>query len=391
VRGFPPVKQRVRSQRRKEEGFTINLVKLSLFLFLCELCVSVVCKKDSYLLINKMPRYQFEFRPYQRKFVRPLQTNHGTWETREGIIIRLTDDSGKVGWGEIAPISWFGSETFIQAIDFCHQLPNEITSEIIFSIPDNLPACQFGFESAGEGEWGVENGEVSNISPPTCPTSTTPSTPPYSLQFSALLPAGKAALETWESLWQRGYRTFKWKIGVYPIAEELAILDLLVQTLPSSAKLRFDANGGLSYDEAKLWLRTCDELQLLAGTPVIEFIEQPLGIEDFEAMFGLCGYMTKIALDESIATLAQLETFYQQGWQGIYVIKPAIIGSPTRLRSFCQQHQIDAVFSSVFETGIGRQSAIKLAFELSHHNRAIGFGVNHWFADDEETWLKNLW
>ena len=351
-----------------------------------------------------MPHYQFEFRPYQRKFVRPLQTNHGTWETRKGIIIRLTNDSGKIGWGEIAPISWFGSETITQALDFCHQLPNQITSEMIFSIPDNLPACQFGFESAGEGEWEVgnggvgrveeveETGKVSNISPPTLPTLPYSLLPtPHSLPFSALLPAGSSALEAWKSLWQQGYRTFKWKIGVYPVAEELAILDLLMQALPSSAKLRFDANGGLSYDEAQLWLRTCDKLQLLPGIAEIEFIEQPLGIGDFEAMLGLCGYMTKIALDESIATLAQLETCYQQGWQGIYVIKPAIIGSPSRLRHFFGQHQIDAVFSSVFETSIGRQSALELAFELSHHNRAIGFGVNHWFADDEETWLKNLW
>ncbi len=346
-----------------------------------------------------MPRYQFEFRPYQRKFVRPLQTNHGTWETREGIIIRLTNDSGKIGWGEIAPISWFGSETFTQALDFCYQLSNEITSEMIFSIPDNLPACQFGFESAmgdrGEGETGGTRG---NIVSPISPSSPSPPLPtPYSLKFSALLPAGSSALETWESLWQQGYRTFKWKIGVYPIAEELAVLDLLMQALPKEAKLRFDANGGLSYDEAKLWLRTCDQLQLLPGVSVVEFIEQPLGVCDFEAMLELGDrYITKIALDESIATLAQLETCCQKGWCGIFVIKPGIIGSPSRLRYFFQknqfqQHPIDAVFSSVFETSIGRQSSLQLASELSHHDRAVGFGVNHWFTDNDETWLKNLW
>ncbi len=334
-----------------------------------------------------MSHYQFEFRPYQRKFIRPLETNHGRWETREGIIIRLTSDRG-IGWGEIAPISWFGSETFTQALDFCHQLSNQITSEIIFSIPDNLPACQFGFESAigdrGEEETG---GKRRNIVSPTSPSTHLP----HSLQLSALLPAGSSALEAWESLWQQGYRTFKWKIGVYPVAEELAILDLLMQVLPREAKLRFDANGGLNYDKAQLWLRTCDEFQLLPGIAGIEFIEQPLGVEDFETMLGLRGHITKIALDESIATLAQLKTCYQQGWQGIYIIKPAIIGSPSRLRHFLQQHTIDCVFSSVFETSIGRQSALQLAFELSHRNRAIGFGVNHWFAEEEETWLKNLW
>ncbi|PLZ17658.1 o-succinylbenzoate synthase, partial [Fischerella thermalis WC341] len=92
--------------------------------------------------------YQFDFRPYRRKFVRGVATSHGVWEIREGIILRLTDETNKVGWGEIAPISWFGSETLAQAWDFCCHLPQEITEETIFSIPDQLPACQFGFESA---------------------------------------------------------------------------------------------------------------------------------------------------------------------------------------------------------------------------------------------------
>jgi len=47
------------------------------------------------------------------------------------------------------------------------------------------------------------------------------------------------------------------------------------------------------------------------------------------------------------------------------VIKAAIAGSPSRLRQFCREHEIDAVFSSVFETAIGTQAALKLAVELS--------------------------
>jgi 1,4-dihydroxy-2-naphthoate octaprenyltransferase len=101
---------------------------------------------------------QFEFRPYRRRFKPPLQTSHGTWDVRDGIILCLTAETGS-SCGEIAPISWFGSETIEQALDFCRQLPAEITGETIFSIPDNLPACQFGFESAwegarGQGTWG---------------------------------------------------------------------------------------------------------------------------------------------------------------------------------------------------------------------------------------------
>jgi O-succinylbenzoate synthase len=102
-------------------------------------------------------------------------------------------------------------------------------------------------------------------------------------------------------------------------------------------------------------------------------------------------YATAIALDESVATLAQLEACYQQGWRGIFVIKPSIAGSPKRLRQFCQANKIDAVFSSVFETVVGRQAVLRLASELANNNRAVGFGVNHWFEQDEETWLEQLW
>jgi len=44
------------------------------------------------------------------------------------------------------------------------------------------------------------------------------------------------------------------------------------------------------------------------------------------------------------------------------VIKAAIAGSPSRLRQFCREHEIDAVFSSVFETV---HKLLKLAVELS--------------------------
>ncbi|MBE9053806.1 o-succinylbenzoate synthase, partial [Nostocales cyanobacterium LEGE 11386] len=197
-----------------------------------------------------------------------------------------------------------------------------------------------------------------------------------SLTYSGLLAAGEAALNQWEILWQQGFRTFKWKIGVDVIAQELAIFDLLIHSLPASTKLRLDANGGLSYEEANLWLQTCENFQAN-----IEFLEQPLPVEQFPQMLALSThYETAIALDESVATLHQLKYCFQQGWRDIFVIKPAIAGSPSRLRQFCQQHEIDAVFSSVFETAIGRLAALQLAAELSRNNRAVGFGTNHFFC-----------
>ncbi len=342
-------------------------------------------------------QYRFEFRPYQQRFVRSLFTSHGTWDVREGIILRLRDETGKIGWGEIAPINAFGSETLEQALEFCHELPEEITQETIFSIPDKLPACQFGFESAWEinrqDEPALQEGFAVSAQPNGFPPQATGVAKNAKFFcYSGLLPAGEAALEAWQKLWNEGYRTFKWKIAVYPIVQELEILKLLTQTLPASAKLRLDANGGLKLKEANLWLRACDNIKANDQLSLeIEFIEQPLSVDQFEAMLELShDYKTAIALDESVATLNQLATCFKQGWRGIFVIKPGIVGSPSRLRQFCQQHKIDAVFSSVFETAIGRQAALQLAAELSQANRAVGFGVNHWFAQ-EETLPEDLW
>ncbi|MBK1990429.1 o-succinylbenzoate synthase [Sphaerospermopsis aphanizomenoides BCCUSP55] len=315
-------------------------------------------------------KYQFSFRPISQKFTRPVITNHGIWEIRESIIIRLVDVTGKVSWGEISPIHWFGTETLKQALDFCSQLATEITPEIIFAIPDKLPACQFGFESALDN-FG-EKHEFINY---------------QNLTYSGLLPAGEAALNQWEILWEQGYKTFKWKIGVDEISQELHIFNSLIYNLPNSAKLRLDANGGLSYEEANLWLKICDNFK-----NQIEFIEQPLSVDKFPEMQELSSfYNTQIALDESVATLQQLEYCYNQGWQGIFVIKPGIVGSPSRLRKFCQQHNLDVVFSSVFETAIGREAALKLAAQLSKNNRAVGFGINHYFTEKDSNWLESLW
>ncbi len=302
---------------------------------------------------------RFEYRSYRRSFRQPLQTSHGLWTVREGIILRLVDDAGYVSFGEIAPLSWFGSETFEEAIEFCQQLPEVIGVDTITTVPAHLPACQVGFESAQE-MLGAE-----------LPQSLT-------LAHSALLPTGYAALDHWQDLWTQGYRTFKWKIGVADLDHELQIFDQLVQSLPVDACLRLDANAGLTYSQAERWLQHCDSLN--KGT--LEFLEQPLAVSQFDQMQTLGEtYSTPLAIDESVATLDQLRDCYQKGWRGIFVIKPAIVGSPSQLRKFCQETAIDAVFSSVFETTIGQQAGLRLAAELSLKSRAVGYGTSHWFEE----------
>jgi o-succinylbenzoate synthase len=302
--------------------------------------------------------FKFQFKLYQNNFKQPLQTHHGIWELREGIIISLTNSEGITTRGEIAPLPWFGSETMAQAVAFCQQLGHATTKEAILTIPDHLPCCQFALESAFL---------ALDLEP-------TNENYPQDLDFCYLLPSGAEALTVWQDLYQaHGATTFKWKIGVLTLSEEIKILKQLTTDLPSQVKLRLDANGGLNLAQAQQLLSVTDSLQS------IEFIEQPLPPDDFANMLQLSQeHTTLLALDESVASFSQLEQADEQGWGGVYVIKAAIMGFPTRLRQFCQNHALDVVFSSVLETEVGREAVLKLIRQL-HHPRAIGFGIQHLF------------
>jgi o-succinylbenzoate synthase len=305
---------------------------------------------------------------------------------REGAIVTLTDSDGNVGRGEIATLEWFGTESLGEAIEFCAGLQGEITTEQIFGIPDRFPCCQFGFESAIEGLSACGNVGDPPKSPLKRGTLNSSHVPPFlrgargdqdskrSPSIATLLPTGKQALDSWQPHYDRGDLTFKWKIGVHLIDDEIQWFRELHQQLPPDAQLRLDANAGLSLDAAKRWLETFE-------TYPIEYLEQPLAVDQFAAMQTLGEtYGTPIALDESIANLQSLKDCHDQGWAGIYVIKPAIVGSPRKLQDFLQCRSIDVVFSSVFETEVGYAAGLELADRIGY-DRPLGYGTNHWWQE----------
>ncbi len=314
--------------------------------------------------------YFWQFRVYQRPLLRPLQTHHGLWEIREGIIIRLEAEDGRIGWGEIAPLPEFGSETLSAAILFCQSLENPLSINSIFSIPEQFPACQFAFESALE-DLSIENQSI-ELEPK---------------NYSYLLPTGAAVFPCLDDILAANQtNTYKWKIGVNSLKQELNLFEKLITRLPREIKLRLDANGGLSITDSRIWLKIADE------SKIIEFIEQPLPPSQLAEMLQLSqDFTTGIALDESVANLRQIEECYQQGWRGIFVIKPAITGSIQGLRNLWGKYPLDLVFSSVLETNIGRKSALRLAQEYPRKERALGFGVQQWFNNSDPDWLEKLW
>ncbi len=286
-----------------------------------------------------------------------LQTAHGLWTHREGLRLSLRLDDGREGYGEIAPIPWFGTETLEVAIAICGQLPRRLTWDTIHCVPNTCPATQFGLEAAWLAALGLPD-------------------LPLTLRYSQLLPAGAAALTAMPNASLNGSpnpATFKWKIGVYPWSDEQVWLAELLHQLPDSARLRLDANASLSRDTL---LTLLDWLDQSGQAHTIEFIEQPLA--DPAQMLAIAqAAPVAIAIDESISTLASLERW--RDWPGPLVIKPAITGFPSHLRQRLQTCHQPIILSSALETRRGQRLVLALTHDLSE--RALGFAPQGWFRE----------
>ncbi|CAA6676582.1 MULTISPECIES: o-succinylbenzoate synthase [unclassified Lentimonas] len=296
---------------------------------------------------------RFSFKSYQRTFAKPLRTARGEWSLRDGFIVRVEDDSG-VGYGEVAPIPEFGTETVAQAEDFLWGLvadPDLLDDAAALA---KLPCCAFGLSAAQVSAEPVAR---------------------RSYEVAALLPAGSAGLRELPIKLAAGYETFKWKVGVDHAEVEQAVFQQMVAQLPSGSRLRLDANGGLSVAELETWL------WLLQRTPdQVEYLEQPLPVGQERLMAGHSeSFGVPIALDESLNGVAG--SGWLNKWLGPLVVKPALMGNTCELVERLRPVAARVVLSSVFETAIGLENALHLADQLPELNRVIGFDTLDAFTD----------
>jgi O-succinylbenzoate synthase len=322
--------------------------------------------------------HRLEFRRYRFPFGRTVRTAHGPWAVREGLLVRLEDEAGRSGYGEVAPIPWFGTETLAEAEEVLARLGGVADAASLGEIDERCGCVRFALASALAQVGRIIPSlpassaarRIKDNAPHPCDAGTT------RLPVAALLPAGKAALAAADQALGSGFVAFKWKVGVLEVADELVVLDDLLARLPALAQLRLDANGAWTTRQAAKWLELC------AARP-IEFVEQPVSPENVDALTGLAGdYPTTLALDESVTGLASLRTWLERGWPGVLVVKPALAGAPANVLALLTNHRADVVFSSAFETAVGRQAALRVAFEFNgRQSRALGFGVVPLFKD----------
>ena len=265
---------------------------------------------------------KFDFLRVRRRFRLPITTGHGTVEAVDRILLR-TEDAGGLGFGEAAPWPGFPTED-------CDTI-----AEVLRSARGSLSHLRASVEASG-GALPCLAAALSS-----CDHWAEIEAFAGALPCAGLLtdPSAEGVAEKLRS----GYRTLKLKIAG---SSDLPTIRALVEASPAGTSFRLDANGGLSLEQARAWT------ELARALPAIEFLEQPLPV-------GHPGYASlgheKVALDESFLAPGSLE------WAGPVVVKPALAGDWDALLRWRRERSGPVVYSSCFETAIGRQGALWLA------------------------------
>ena len=299
--------------------------------------------------------YRFAVKPYRQPLRVPLRTAHGIWAVREGLIIRLEAENGVVSYGEVAPLPQFGTETLAESLERCLGFSDKTDDAALDAVPVRFGCVRFALAAARSATPVPDKAKR--------------------LPVTALLPAGKAALELLPGKLEQGFLSFKWKVGVNRPEEELGLLDDLLGLLPAYTRLRLDANGAWDRRAAEKWLERCAERP-------IEFIEQPAAPDDVDRLLGLANdYPVTLALDESVTGLDAAREWQGRGWRGVFVIKPALAGPLDELAVWAAQSKAEVVLSSAIETALGRAAILRFVFAHDLTKRALGFGVGEIFGD----------
>ena len=205
---------------------------------------------------------RFDIVPYRRPFTRPMETSWGTWTEREGYIIRLTDAEGKSGFGEVAPLAAFGSESIETAGIFLAGMESIFDEESLEHwIQSAPPACAFGLWSA--------NQELMN-----------PLAKENKVTSSVLLP--DRSIESLIEKRSLGFRTYKLKLGTGILSMEQDELAVILDHLVDGEQIRLDPNRSWDLHAFESWTHF---LEPYAGK--IDFIEEPFAqgiIEDSELL-----------------------------------------------------------------------------------------------------------
>ena len=310
---------------------------------------------------------------YNIPLVSPLETSKGTISQRKGLLIAARWN-GFTLYGEAAPLPGYSSESLAEVKKTFLNNREQLEKILEDWEPHNLHEQQLpaSLAFAMDSIAFKHRAQKSNQSL----SAYLFGQPPPSIPVNAVLPLRSGeAVHRAAQLIDEGYRTIKSKIGV-DFQTELKTLEKLRNTYPDLT-IRLDANQAWSLEEA---LKYCDQL----GNLDIEYIEEPLSVntpENWKILSQDCGI--PLAIDESQLNVSQWQKLLP--YCAYIIIKPMFKGSFKKIfecRKLANSFDNKIVFTTTFESGIGRHVTAILAGGLGDSQTAHGLATGNMLAED---------
>ena len=156
---------------------------------------------------------------------------------------------------------------------------------------------------------------------------------------------------------------------------------LEVKNLFPDTKLRLDANGGYSVDQA-LELMT----QVESNSLELEFFEQPVAtiaeLAELKVEIAKRGAIVKIAADESVRKSSDPLAVELAGAADLLVLKSAPLGGVRNALEIANSSKLEICASSAMQSSIGLAAELHFAACLPNLNFDAGLGTGHLFGGD---------
>jgi L-alanine-DL-glutamate epimerase-like enolase superfamily enzyme len=318
-----------------------------------------------------MKLIEVEVIPYALPFERPYATARGTLERREIVLARLITDEGIVGLGEAVPLAlrggadtgavargirkgtrrlrrsdlsdFFGPDATLAAVDaFIHsvasrRIPAPAKAAIEMAVFD------LAGKASGRPLWDLLG-----------------ATEPRPVACNATLVAGppEAVADDAERWAARGFETFKLKLGV---GDDVAQVRAVRERVGADARIRVDANGAWSVDEALGILRMLEPLG-------IELVEQPVGTGAEMARI-TAELSIPVAADETVTSVKEAERAKRDAACDLATVKLAKVGGIGEANGIAKA--LPVYLSSALDGPLGIAAAAHAAQVLPKRGPAV--------------------
>ena len=295
----------------------------------------------------------FDVYRFRIPFVSPIKVGNIVLYNREGFIVVLTDQQGRHGFGEIAPLPGWDYASLEQCRNDLSFLREIIGKDSFKTDYFNLTSSVFGLMTLPKAMnthtlFGLESALLSlyvQEAPLNLPD-------PMNVPVNGLFipdPKDEQASAQIQTLLARGLKTIKVKIGRLPEDVEMRQILRLADALGDNLRLRLDGNQSLS-------AQAYDRYFTALGHLNVEYAEEPL---NEEASSTSSKVPWPLALDESLPRyldpvypdLSRLPSDIRT-----VILKPGLLAGLSGMAVFitnAKRRNIQTVLSSAFNTGIG--------------------------------------